>query len=115
MSNILLVISTICFIAAFGIHIQGEGDDWCPYMEIPLINTIPWISGFILAVIPESFLFDISWVWLFFINIPIVYILGPFFTGFVLRRIKSGKGAGVDVIISIIIAIVTMTFGIILV
>lgn len=117
MSTFLFVISAICFIAAFGVHMRGTNSagGWCPYMEVPWMSAIPWISGFVLAVIPETFLFDISWWWLFLINILVVTILGPFLTDFVMRRIASGKGAGVDVIISMSIAVVTMAIGIILI
>lgn len=116
MSTFCFIISTMCFISAFGAHIQGSNrvDGWCPYMEIPWMSAIPWISGFVLAVIPETYLFDIRWWWLFLINIPLVYIVGPLFTGIVMRRIASGKGTGYDVLISIIIAIVTLIIGILI-
>lgn len=116
MSTFFLLISAICFIAAFGVHMQGKtsAGDWCPYMDVPWMSAIPWVCGFVLAVIPESFIFDIEWWWLFLINIPVVTILGPFLTGFVMRRIASGKGAGVDIIVSMIIAIVTLIIGIII-
>lgn len=116
MDVLFLAISAISFIAAFGIHIQAShsSDGWCGYMAIPWMSAIPWISGFVLAVIPQSLLFNISWWWLFLINIPVVYILGPLFTGFILRRIASGKGAGIDVITSLCIAVITLVIGIIL-
>lgn len=114
MSTFLLIVSAICFIATFGIHMRGKNtaDGWCPYMEVPWMSAIPWVSGFVLAVIPECYLFGIRWWWLFLINILVVSILGPLFTDFVMRRIASGKGTGVDMIISISIAIVTMIIGI---
>ncbi|MBO5902035.1 MAG: hypothetical protein J6Q36_06445 [Alistipes sp.] len=116
MSTFCLIISVMCFISAFGVHIQCSNrvDGWCPYMAIPWMSAIPWISGFVLAVIPESFLFDIRWWWLFLINIPVVYIIGPLFTSIVMRRITSGKGAGFDVIISMMIALVALIIGILL-
>ena len=116
MSTFFLLISAICFIAAFGVHMRGKtsAGGWCPYMDVPWMSAIPWVCGFVLAVIPESFIFDIEWWWLFLINILVVTILGPFLTGFVMRRIASGKGAGVDIIVSMIIAIVTLIIGIII-
>lgn len=113
MSTFCFIISAMCFISAFGVHIQGSNraDGWCPYMDIPWMSAIPWISGFLLAVIPESHLFDIHWGWMFLINIPVVYIVGPIFTGIVMRRIASGNGTGYDVIISIIIASITLIIG----
>ena len=116
MSTFFLLISAICFIAAFGVHMQGKtsAGGWCPYMDVPWMSAIPWVCGFVLAVIPESFIFDIEWWWIFLINILVVTILGPFLTGFVMRRIASSKGAGVDSIVSMIIAIVTLIIGIII-
>ena len=112
MSMFLFVVSAICFIAAFGAHMYGRNNDYCGYMDVPWMSAIPWISGFILAVIPESFIFNISWWWLFLINIPTVFIFGPLFTQIILRRISSGKGAGVDVLVSMSIAIVTLIIGV---
>lgn len=118
MSTFFLVISAICFISAFGVHMRGCNsnsiDGWCPYMEVPWMNSIPWISGFILAVIPEYYLFDVSWLLAFVINIPIVTIFGPLFTHIVMVRFASGKGTGYDVLISIILALVTMVIGLLL-
>lgn len=114
MSTFCLIISAMCFIAAYGVHMYGRNNDWCGYMDIPWMSAIPWISGFILAVIPESLLFNLSWWWLFLINIAIVYILGPLFTGIFMRRFASGKGAGVDVLVSMAIAFITLTIGVLI-
>ncbi|TCO94337.1 hypothetical protein EV202_10536 [Bacteroides heparinolyticus] len=37
-------------------------------MSSPLLDLIPKVSGVILAVIPECFIFDIAWYWIFLIN-----------------------------------------------
>lgn len=115
MSTVLLVLSTICFISAYGTHIFAKNSsdcgDWCGYMAVPWMSAIPWISGFILAVIPETLLFNIYWLWMFLINLVIVFILGPTLTTLFLRAFKSGKGAGLDIIISIIIGIITLLIG----
>lgn len=114
MSAFLFIVSALCFIAAFGVHLYGKNNDWCGYMEVPWMSAIPWISGFILAVIPETLLFNIDWWWMFLINIPVVYILGPLFTQIIMRRIASGKGAGVDVLVSMAIAIITLIIGVVI-
>ena len=64
-----------------------------------------WISGFILSVIPECLIFNITWYWMFLINIVGVYILGPIITKFFLVRMASGKGLGMDAFIALIIGI----------
>lgn len=115
MAEILLVISAICFIAAFGIHMFAKnGMDWCGYMEVPWMSAIPWICGFILAVIPETVLFDVFWLWMFLINAIVVWALGPLVTRMFLRRLASGKGAGIDIITAIVIGILSLIVGIIL-
>lgn len=113
MSSTLLVISTICFISAWWIHMIASQDisTRCGYMRVPLMSAIPWISGFILAVIPETALFDIKWYWMFLINIPIVCIGGFPFAVLFLKWFASGVGAGLDVIISLVIGIITLTIG----
>jgi hypothetical protein len=83
----------------------------CGYMRVPWMSAIPWISGFILAVIPETALFDIKWYWMFLINIPIACICGYVFAVLFLRWFASGLGAGLDVIISLVIGIITLTIG----
>ena len=114
MSAFLFIVSALCFIAAFGVHMCGKNNDWCGYMEVPWMSAIPWISGFILAVIPETLLFNIDWWWMFLINIPVVYIFGPLFTRIIMRRIASSKGAGVDVLVSMAIAIITLIIGVVI-
>lgn len=82
-------------------------------MFSPILSSIPWISGFILAVIPECLVFGIAWYWMFLINILIVIILGPIITKFYLAKLASGKGLGMDALISLIVAIVLLIIGII--
>ncbi len=111
MKIILLLISVIGFISAYGLHMFAKCDplSWCGYMANPALSAIPWISGFVLAVIPEAILLeDVFWLWIFLGNAVLVFILGPTITGFVLRRIASGKGAGVDILVSLIIGFTTL-------
>lgn len=120
MASFLLIISAICFIAAWGIHIIAKSLSrsnvgfYCPYMNIPLMCAVPWISGFGLAVIPETIVLGLAWYWVFLINIPITLILGFLCANIILRRFATGKGAGWDIIVSIIIGMITMTIGLLL-
>mgnify|MGYP000847240221 FL=1 len=82
------------------------------YLSSPLSH-IPWISGFILAVIPECLIFNIAWYWMFLINIAGSCILWPIVTKFYLGRMASGKGLGMDAFIALIIGVVTLFLGLI--
>lgn len=111
MQVFLLIISAICFISAYGVHMYAKNDPlmWCGYMDVPLMSAIPWISGFIFAVIPEAILFeDVFWLWIFLGNAVLVFIFGPIITNLFLVRLASGKGAGIDIIIALIIGFVTL-------
>lgn len=113
MSTFLLIFSAICFIAAFGIHMYAKNDvmAWCGYMASPLFSAVPWISGYVLAVIPECLLFDLFWLWVFFINLIIVGVGGPLFARIFIRMFSSGKGAGLDILIALIVGLVTLAIG----
>ena len=101
LSTILLCISALCFIAVFGIHIYIiNSDDFYGYTRSQLLKSIPWLSGHVLAVIPECLVFEIYWIWMFLINLAIVY-----------RRLASGKGLGIDMFIALVIAIITLIIG----
>ena len=84
---------------------------WCGYMSVPWMCAIPWISGFVLAVIPELQLFRIYWLWMFLINLILVSAFGPLITRFFLHRFASGKGAGFDIIIAIVLGVVFLLIG----
>jgi hypothetical protein len=120
MSTLFLVISTICFIAAWGIHViakslaNSDVSFYCPYMSVPLMCAVPWISGFVLAVIPEAVFIDLSWYWVLLINIPITLLLGFLCANIILRRFATGKGAGWDIIVSIVMGLITLAIGLLL-
>ena len=117
MKIFLLLISVISFISAYGSHMFAKNAPlgWCGYMVNPILSAIPWISGFVLAVIPEVILFeDVFWLWIFLGNAVLVFILGPTITKFVLKRIASGKGAGVDILVTLIIGFTTLGISFIL-
>ena len=59
---------------------NGDPLSYAGYLSSPLLSSIPWISGFILAVIPECLIFNVTWYWMFLINIAGIYILGPIIT-----------------------------------
>ena len=113
MSTFLFVFSIICFIAAYGTHMFAKNNPmgWCGYMSVPWMSAIPWISGFVLAVIPEVQLFNIYWLWMFLINLFVVSALGPIITKFFLRRFASGKGAGFDIIIAVVLGVAFLLIG----
>lgn len=80
MKIFLLVVFAICFISAYGAHMFAKNNpmSWCGYMDVPFMTAIPWICGFVLAVIPEVILLNsINWVWVLLGNAVIVFILGP--------------------------------------
>ena len=119
MATFLFLLSAICFIAAYGIHMYAVVNSkenplvWCEYMDNTILSAIPWICGFILAVIPECFIFSIKWYWMFLINLVVVYIAGPICANLFLKRFASGKGAGVDILIAIIVGIITCIIALI--
>ena len=57
--------------------------------------------------------FNVTWYWMFLINIAGIYILGPIITKFFLVRMASGKGLGMDAFIALIIGIITLILGLI--
>lgn len=117
MKIFLLVVSIICFISTYGTHMFAKRDPmgWCGYMDEPLMAAVPWISGFVLAVIPEAILLNtIHWVWIFLGNAIVVLIFGPAITRFFLIRFASGKGAGWDILIALIIGAITLVISLIL-
>ena len=116
MATIFLIISAILFIATFGIHmmiISGDPFDKPLYTRHPFISIIPLISGFVLPVIPFALVFEYHWLAIFFINLALVYILGPILTKGLLVRFASGEGLGIDMMYSFIGGIITLIIGLI--
>ena len=125
--TICLTISAICFISSYGCHmilykmyesyIDNGSDLWLDlpgYLENPFLCNIPIISGLILAVIPECFLFNLSWYWVTILNIVVIFILGPLITKLYLFLMASKKGLGYDVLNSLLIGIISFILGIII-
>lgn len=116
MATIFLIISAILFIATFGIHMMinsGDQFDKPMYTRDPIMSAIPWVSGFILPVIPFTLVFEYHWLAIFFINLAVVYILGPMLTKGLLVRFASGKGFGHDMMYSFIGGIIALIIGLI--
>lgn len=116
MATFFLIVSAILFIATFGIHMtinSGDQLDKPMYTRDPIMSAIPWISGFILPVIPFTIVFEYHWLAIFFINLAVVYILGPMLTKGLLVRFASGKGLGHDMLYSFIGGTITLIIGLI--
>ena len=114
MGAVLLIISAILFISTYGIHAiitNREKFDQPLYVHNQLMTSIPWVSGFILPVIPFSTVFEANWVAIFFINLAVVWLLGPMLTKAFLVRFASGKGLGKDMQTSFIAGIVVLIIG----
>lgn len=114
MANFFLIVSAIMFIVTFGIHmflVNADPLDQPPYVRDATLSAIPWVSGFILPVIPFALVIDIHWVAIFFINLGAVYLVGPILTKGLLVRFASGKGLGYDMLYSFVGGIVTLIIG----
>ena len=81
------------------------------YATNRVLSAIPWISGFVLPVIPFCLVFHQNWFATFVINIAVVYIFGPILTKGILVRFASGKGIGRDMINSFIFGLIFLTIG----
>jgi hypothetical protein len=116
MATFFLIISAILFITTFGIHMiiyNGDPLDKPMYTRDPFMSVIPYISGFVLPVIPLTLVFEFHWLVMFFINFGIVFFLWPVLTKGFLARMASGRGFGIDMMYSFIGAIITLIIGIV--
>ncbi len=113
--TVYFAVSAICFITTFESHMMLKAQppiSWPAYMSSPLLNLIPKVSGFILAVIPECFIFDIAWYWMFLINAIGISILGPFIGNFLLAIfVRDNEHYGISAFVSFIIAIISLILG----
>ena len=116
MATFLLIISAILFIVTFGIHMMidnGNQLDKPMYTKDPLMSAIPWISGFILPVIPFSIITDFHWLTIFIVNLAVVFLVGPALTKGIIVRFATGKGLGRDMFQSFIGGIIALVIGLI--
>lgn len=117
MATVLLVIAAVLLISTFGIHSfisNGSEFDKPMYTSNPFMTAIPWISGFILPVIAWANITEFHWIALFFINLAIVWILGPWLTKGFLVRFASGKGLGKDMLTAFVAGIIALVIGLVL-
>lgn len=114
MATALLIIGAVLLISTFGIHaiISNESEfDKPMYTSNPLMSELPWISGFILPVIAWANITEFHWIALFFINLAVVWISGPWLTKGFLVRFASGKGLGKDMLTAFIAGIIALVIG----
>lgn len=108
---ILLIISILSFYASAGIYAKQQHDgEYYGYQSSTFLSLLPFFSSFVLAIIPETFLFDIRWYWLFLINIPVQFI-GSMIIGALYNTIWYRA----NILSPIIVGIITMIIGIIIV
>jgi hypothetical protein len=116
MATFFFILSIILFIGTFGMHANIKclhPIDQPRYTSNFILSSIPWVSGFIFSVIPLVLVFNLNWLMIFFVNLAIVYYIGPLLTRGILERFASGKGIGYDMtysffggILSFILALV---------
>jgi hypothetical protein len=89
MTTVLLIISALLFIATFGIYmnIRNTNHEHIGGLNMSLL---PWISGFILPIIPFTLVFEVHWLAVFVLNIVVVYVIGPAIARAYLVRFSSG-------------------------
>jgi hypothetical protein len=117
MSAILLVIAAILFITTFGIYSVAHNTQIARFGKSTIKSTViifALISGFVLPVIPFTIIFKINFIWVFLINIPVVWIIGPIITKVIWERFASGKGLGQDMLYSFIAGIIALIIGIVI-
>lgn len=117
MSTFLLIIGSILLISTFGIHstiMNNNKFDKPIYTTNPILSAIPWISGFILPVIAWVNITDFHWFASFFINLALVWILGPWITKEFLIRFASGRGLGKDLITTFSSGLIALIIGLII-
>jgi hypothetical protein len=117
MVNFFLILSIILLISTFGIHAtisNGKEINKPMYVYNPYLKSIPIICGFILPVFAWTKLLSIHWILLFFINLAVVWVIGPILTREFLVRFASEKGFGYDMIITLISGTVALIIGLVL-
>jgi hypothetical protein len=103
--------------ATFGIKMRRDGEiefDQPKILDRRGMNVMPYISGFILPVIPLAILLPVHWVIIFLLNPFFFYIAGPFLTRAYLVRFAWGRGAGWDMLYCFIGGIITLMIGLII-
>jgi len=118
MSTILLIIGAVLLISTFGIYSRMKNESIegiIPMYSLkPLMTAIAWISGFVLPVVAWANIIEFHWLVLFFINIPVVWFLGPWLTKGFLVRFASGKGLDKDFSTALAAGVIALAIGLIL-
>jgi hypothetical protein len=116
LSTVLLVIAAVLFIVTFGIHsfiLASSPIDRPMYTRHPVISLIPAISGFILSTICWVFVLGWHWLLVFFSNIVLVFLIGPWLTKAILVRFSGGKGLGNDMLYVFLGGLVAFIIGLV--
>lgn len=117
MSTFFLIVSIWLLEATFGIKMRRDGNiefDQPRILDRRGMNIIPYVSGFILPVIPFAILLPVHWLIIFILNAFFLYIAGPLLTKAYLVRFAWGRGAGWDMLYSFVSGIVTLMIGLII-
>jgi len=119
MTTFFLTIAAILFIATYGIHsiiiIGNPGNRPNIYLN-PILSVIPYLSGFILPIIPIKMLIDYNLILIFIINLIVVFFLSPIFAKILLvnysNRIRmDGSSDGEIMAFSFLGGIIFMILG----
>lgn len=107
-ATILFSISALSFISSFGCYLCNRN-----ISGNFLSSIIPSVSAFILAVIPERLIFNIAWIWIFMLNVIVVYNFSTFIAKLYLKSVPNRKNFYRDSINATIIGLITLFFGLI--
>ncbi len=114
MEKFLLITSVLLFISTFGIYSIMHNTEVARFGSSTIgtstmINA--FVSGFILPIFPLIKIFDMNYILLFFINIPVVLILSPLITKGIILRFASGDELSRDMYRALIAGIISMVIG----
>jgi len=111
MGTFFLVVSIIAFLISFGITKLPAYDD---IVGNPLSMILPFVGGFILAVVAECILIDLAWYWVFLINSAAAWTIGILLGAIYARWFNPNPAFG-DVIITFGVGVVALILGAIMI
>ena len=117
MSTFFLIVSIWLFETTFGIKMRHDGDiefDKPRLLEKRGMVAMPYISAFVLAVIPFAILLPVHWLIIFILNPFFFYIAGPVLTKAYLVRFAWGRGASWDMLYCFTGGVITLMIGLII-
>lgn len=112
--EVFFLISAVLFITTFGIYsiMHNAGINAVGVSTMGGGGTlIGIISGFILPVIPLTQLFGINFFFVFLINLPIAWFLGPIITRIVLAIFGHGLNLPKAMMFSFVLGIISLIIG----